>query len=152
MGKTFKIIPRDRTGGFDLPGEFVSDVRVAGHGGIIPLNRRRRKPPLGLVIAADGARRETLDSFSAGGAGGPYKPLVQTHHRRPLSQGEGILPLPQSRSIIVTMKTLAGVFALALAAIALGVCSDASLTSAGFSHTKTHDPAALAVARGVQRR
>jgi hypothetical protein len=46
------------------------------------------------------------------------------------------------------MKTLAVVFALALAAIAFEVYSDASLTSADFFHTKTSDPAAVAIAHG----
>jgi hypothetical protein len=46
------------------------------------------------------------------------------------------------------VKTLAVVFALALAAIAFEVYSDASLTSADFFHTKTSDPAAVAIAHG----
>jgi hypothetical protein len=50
------------------------------------------------------------------------------------------------------MKTLAVVFALALAAIAFEAYSDASLTSADFSHTKPPDPAAVAIAHGVQRK
>jgi hypothetical protein len=50
------------------------------------------------------------------------------------------------------VKTLAVVFALALAAIAFEVYSDASLTSADFFHTKTSDPATVAIAHGAQRR
>jgi hypothetical protein len=64
----------------------------------------------------------------------------------------GIPPLPQSRAIIAAMQTIAIVFALALAAIAFEVYSDASMMSSDLSHTQTQDPAAEAVAHGVQRR
>jgi hypothetical protein len=82
----------------------------------------------------------------------PTPEPVKTHQRASLSQGGAPPPLPQSRSIIVTMKTLAVVFALALAAMAFEVYSDVSLTSADFSHTKARDPAAVAIAHGVKRR
>jgi hypothetical protein len=50
------------------------------------------------------------------------------------------------------MRTLAVIFALALIAIAFEIYSDASLTSAGVSHTTAPDPVTIAIAHGAQRR
>jgi hypothetical protein len=56
--------------------------------------------------------------------------------------------LPHSSGRVTTMRTMFVILALALIAITFEIYSDASLTSAEFSHASVPDPASAAIAHG----
>jgi hypothetical protein len=96
-------------------------------------------PALRPVPAANGDLGEGF--VFRGGPALPNRPLVQTRHRRLLSQARA-----SHLCLNRAWSSLAGDFALAPATIALEVCSDASLTGADISHIKI-----LAIPQGAHR-
>jgi hypothetical protein len=62
----------------------------------------------------------------------------------------GLLILPHSSGRVTSMKAMFVILVLALIAITFELYSDASLTSAEFSHTSVPDPASAAIAHGLK--
>jgi hypothetical protein len=63
---------------------------------------------------------------------------------------DGLLILPHSSGSVTSMKAMFIILVLALIAITFELYSDASLTSAEFSHPSVPDPASAAIAHGLK--